>query len=106
MTASATSKRAMQTKLGLQIESADPTSIFQLQERIGKGAYASVYKGVDKTGNVRALKIVSIDDEIAIADVRREVEILAETKNPNIVQYFGMYFRNGYLWIAMEYCGG
>lgn len=35
----------MQTKLGLQIESADPTSIFQLQERIGKGAYASVYKG-------------------------------------------------------------
>jgi serine/threonine protein kinase len=90
----------------LQIESADPTAIFQLQERIGKGAYASVYKGVDKAGNVRALKIVSIDDEIAIADVRREVEILAETKSANIVQYYGMYFRNGYLWIAMEYCGG
>lgn len=103
----ATAKRAFQSKFGdLQVESADPTAIFQLQERIGKGAYASVYKGVDKAGNVRALKIVSIDDEIAIADVRREVEILAETKNANIVQYFGMYFRNGYLWIAMEYCGG
>jgi serine/threonine protein kinase len=55
---------------------------------------------------VRAIKIISIDDELAIADVQREVEILTETNNESIVQYYGMYFRNGYLWIVMEFCGG
>jgi serine/threonine protein kinase len=52
------------------------------------------------------VKIISIDDEIAIADVRREVEILSTTNNANIVRYHGMYYRNAYLWIVMEYCGG
>ena len=53
---------------------------------------------------MRALKIISIDDEVAIDEVRREVAILAETNNANIVQYYGMYFRNGYLWLSMELC--
>jgi serine/threonine protein kinase len=61
---------------------------------------------IDVDGQERAIKIISIDDEVAIGDVRREVEILSTTNNPNIVQYFGMYHRNGYLWIVMEFCGG
>jgi hypothetical protein len=33
------------SRYGLDIAPQDPTTIFQLQQRIGKGSYGSVYKG-------------------------------------------------------------
>jgi serine/threonine protein kinase len=38
--------------------------------------------------------------------VRKEIKIMSECNHPNIVNYFGSYFKNDNLWIVMEYCGG
>eukprot|EP01097_Dermamoeba_algensis_P010255 TRINITY_DN7496_c0_g1_i1.p1 TRINITY_DN7496_c0_g1~~TRINITY_DN7496_c0_g1_i1.p1 ORF type:complete len:505 (-),score=80.43 TRINITY_DN7496_c0_g1_i1:141-1655(-) len=99
--------QSMRKRLGVEIFSEDPTTIFTLQERLGKGSFGSVYKAINnKTGNVVALKLISLDADEALEDVRKEIQILAECNHPNIVSYYGSYFKDDNLWIAMEYCGG
>eukprot|EP01095_Lingulamoeba_sp_RSL-Kostka_P018188 TRINITY_DN9867_c0_g2_i1.p1 TRINITY_DN9867_c0_g2~~TRINITY_DN9867_c0_g2_i1.p1 ORF type:complete len:662 (-),score=236.78 TRINITY_DN9867_c0_g2_i1:213-2198(-) len=95
--------------LGLEISSEDPEDIFELEKRLGKGSYGAVYKATkqDKDGvTVVAIKIISIDDTNVLEDVRKEIKILSECHNSNIVNYLGSYFKDDNLWISMEYCGG
>ena len=94
--------------LGVTISSEDPTNLFDLQEKLGKGSYGHVYKAVRKgnASDVVAIKIISIDAQDVLEDVRREITILSECNNPNIVNYLGSYFKDDNLWICMEYCGG
>ncbi|KYQ92476.1 putative protein serine/threonine kinase [Tieghemostelium lacteum] len=101
--------KLLSDKLGVPILPDDPTTIFHLQERLGKGSFGQVFKAVHKNeGTVVAVKIISLDDQEAIKDVRKEISILAECNDPNIVKYFGSYFKDKdhQLWIVMEYCGG
>jgi serine/threonine protein kinase len=62
---------------------AQQQSVHQLYRRletVGKGAYASVHKGVHiPSGNVVALKIINFDDDGGgddVADIQREVSCL------------------------------
>eukprot|EP01132_Coremiostelium_polycephalum_P001253 gene1253-1580_t len=101
--------KQLSDKLGVPISPEDPTTVFRLQERLGKGSFGQVYKGIQISDQkVVAIKIISLDDQEAIKDVRKEISILAECDDPNIVQYFGSYFKDKdhQLWIVMEYCGG
>jgi serine/threonine protein kinase len=80
-----------------------------------------------KTGEIVAIKIVSVDEtDQGLDPIRREISALRECNHPNIVRYFGSYFKDDYLWvrralcahgtaaavscrhtqIVMEYCGG
>jgi hypothetical protein len=34
----------LQTKLGMAIQPEDPLTLFEIQEKLGKGSYGSVYK--------------------------------------------------------------
>ncbi|NXO84929.1 M4K3 kinase, partial [Sitta europaea] len=40
------------------------------------------------------------------AVVQQEIIMMKDCKHPNIVAYFGSYFRRDKLWICMEFCGG
>jgi len=95
---------------GLVTSSEDPECLFTLQEMLGKGSYGHVYKAVGIVGTYAgrtvAIKIISLDVKEALDDVRAEIEILAECHHPNIVNYLGSYYKDGNLWIVMEYCGG
>lgn len=78
----------------------DPLTLFDLQERLGKGSFGSVYRAINKrTGEVVAVKIIPVADDEAIEDVRREVSILQECENSHIVKYFGSYFQGENLWV-------
>jgi len=62
-----------------------------------------VYKAVNRrTGEVVAIKIISIDAPDVLADVRQEIQILSECHHENIVNYLGSYFRDDNLWVRLE----
>ncbi|KAJ6586809.1 Pkinase-domain-containing protein [Mycena vulgaris] len=86
-------------------------SVHQLYKRletIGKGAYGSVHKGIDRAGNIVALKIINLDIESDdVGDIQREVALLTQLRDaPNITKYFGCYMDGPRVWIVMELAQG
>ncbi|KAI1723437.1 protein kinase domain-containing protein [Ditylenchus destructor] len=76
----------------------DPEAIFTRQERIGRGSFGEVFKGIDnRTGKVVAIKIIDLEQaEDEIEDIQQEIMVLSQCDSP-----FGSK-----LWIIMEYLGG
>lgn len=86
---------------------------YNIEKKLGQGAFGAVYKAIDPNGKVVALKFVDPDKSTA-SDLEQEVGLLAElSKNgcqKNIVCYHGM-FDAGFLGkpfqvISMEYIDG
>ncbi|KAJ7072419.1 Pkinase-domain-containing protein [Mycena amicta] len=86
-------------------------SVHQLYKRletVGKGAYGSVHKGIDRTGKIVALKIINLDIESDdVGDIQREVALLTQLRDaPNITQYYGCHLDGPRVWIVMEFAQG
>lgn len=72
---------------------------------LGEGSYGTVYKAIHKkSGEFYAIKIISLGTEIE--DLKREISIMKECNNENIIHYYGSYFKDNFLWLIMEYCAG
>lgn len=86
----------------------DPEELFTKQERIGKGSFGEVYKGIDKrTQKVIAIKIINLEEaEDEIEDIQQEITVLSQCDSPYVTKYIGSYIKGSYLWIVMEYVGG
>ncbi|CAK5281475.1 unnamed protein product [Mycena citricolor] len=86
-------------------------SVHQLYKRletVGKGAYGSVHKGIDRAGNIVALKIINLDIESDdVGDIQREVALLTQLRDaPNITRYYGCHMDGPRVWIVMEFAQG
>jgi serine/threonine protein kinase len=76
-----------------------------LLEKLGEGSFGMVYKGARiETNELVAIKIIPVETDYA--EVRQEIEILKQCDSDDIVKYKGSYFKDGDLWIVMEYCEG
>ncbi|KAJ3045219.1 Serine/threonine-protein kinase 24 [Rhizophlyctis rosea] len=87
-------------------ETAD--SRFVKLERIGKGSFGEVYKGIDKrTNQVVAIKVLDLDtDDDEITDVRKEITLLLHCDSEHVTRYHGSFLNGTKLWIIMDYAAG
>jgi len=86
----------------------NPEQLYEKIDRIGKGSFGEVFKGIDKmTRQIVAIKIIELESaEDEIEDIQQEIRILATVDSVYCTRYFGSYLQNTKLWIVMEYCGG
>lgn len=69
-----------------------------------KSAFGTVYRARHKqTGFVIAIKTLPSGDAPEV--IEKEIAILRQCRDPNIVSYFGSNIKGNLLWILMEFCG-
>ena len=90
----------------------DPEDVFEIHSREGVGAFGRVFRASYRgTKKEAALKVIPVALKAGqygedVENVRREIEFLRECDHPNVVAFHGAYYKDGALWVAMEYCGG
>ncbi|KAL6052912.1 TAO kinase 1a [Balamuthia mandrillaris] len=84
----------------------DPEEIYELTDILGKGSHGTVYKAINRMdGTIAAVKKLPdiFQSKKDLKDSLREITILKELNSQFCIEYYNSYFKNGDLWIAMEY---
>ncbi|CAN6573824.1 unnamed protein product [Malus baccata var. baccata] len=83
-------------------------SELERSNRIGSGTGGTVYKAIHRpTGRVYALKVIYGNHDDAVRhQICREIEILRDVDNPNVVKCHDMFDHNGEIQVLLEYMDG
>ena len=97
------------SKLKSSINFTNINETYDIQEQIGKGKFAIVYKGIHKlTGRTVAIKILNKKD-MTIIDlelVKTEMDVLKICQHPYIIKLYDIQENEENIYLIMEYCQG
>ncbi|CAD8146764.1 unnamed protein product [Paramecium pentaurelia] len=77
-------------------------------EVLGQGAFGKVVMGLQKNGQIMAVKQVFIQNQNddKVKQLQKEIEMLSRLQHPNIVRYIGCEQKNQFINIFLEYVSG
>ena len=78
---------------------------YEIQELIGEGSYAKVYKCLEKeSGNIYAVKEIQIGQKVSdVEAIREEMEIWKGLQHENIVSLHRTFTDNSCFYLVCEY---
>jgi serine/threonine-protein kinase len=80
---------------------------YRIQEVIGTGGYASVYKAIDmQYGYERAIKEVVAPDEGVAKQFRLEADVLLNIQSPNVPRGYNVFTHNRRIYFVMDFVEG
>ncbi|KAH3679617.1 hypothetical protein WICMUC_000849 [Wickerhamomyces mucosus] len=107
MKVSLTPAQRLEKKSGRSLTTNDILSSYEFKETIGRGAFANVYRAINKkTGDEVAIKEIFIEDDDDILELMSEIDLLKILRHKNIVKYHGFVRNEQKLLIFLEYCSG
>ena len=77
---------------------------YRIVETIGEGAFATVFRGVDRNGKSVALKVLEFSSDAQRDKIMRESEIISSLVHPNIVQLLKSDFKDNLVIFVLEVC--
>ena len=78
-------------------------AVYRLQEEIGEGSFAKVYKGIKQNGEVYAVKELKKNFQVE-RYIQGELDIIKQKLKHQNVVYIFEHFTQNYMYIVMEYC--
>lgn len=79
---------------------------YELKEKLGEGAYGSVYKVYQKKTNyIRAVKAIK-KKNVYRNEFMNEIDVLKTVDHPNIIKIFDCYYDDIFYYMVEEYCNG
>ncbi|XP_032940491.1 serine/threonine-protein kinase PAK 3-like [Catharus ustulatus] len=93
--------------LRMLVSEGDPEAKYTDLETIGKGGFGTVCTAVDTaTGEEVAIKKISLLQESSNELCVKEIQVMRDNKNANLVTYVDSYLVHEELWLVMEYMDG
>ncbi|XP_016504331.2 putative serine/threonine-protein kinase [Nicotiana tabacum] len=79
------------------------TGHFHPSNKIGGGGFGVVYKGVLRDGSRVAIKCLSAESKQGTKELLTEINIISDTRHPNLVQLIGCCVESGNRMLIYEY---
>ncbi|KAK1556556.1 hypothetical protein Q3G72_007523 [Acer saccharum] len=79
------------------------TENFQLSNKIGRGGFGTVYKGILKNGTLIAVKTLSAESKQGVREFLTEINTLTNVRHPNLVELIGCCVEGNKRILVYEY---
>ncbi|GMP72493.1 hypothetical protein CsSME_00030511 [Camellia sinensis var. sinensis] len=79
------------------------TDDFHLRNKIGRGGFGTVYKGIHKDGTQIAVKTLSAESRQGVREFLTEIKTISNVKHPNLVELIGCCAQGANRVLVYEY---